>query len=92
MYLRAEMSRVLVKLDSVEPGTPEYKTTLEELSQIANIYMMTREDFVESRIDRLLKNPAFLGMVGNLVLAGMILYHERAEIITSRAFGLVRPK
>lgn len=82
-----EVARVFVHLMTLEAGTEEYTKTLEELNVLVHISNST-----ESKWDKILKNPALIGTIGNLVLALLILNYERLDIITSRAFSFIRPK
>ncbi len=89
--MQHEFSRLLKSLSELEPETDEYAKMLEKFQKFADVAKpYFKED--KSRFDRFLDNPALVGVVGNLLGMFLVLNYERAEIITSRAFGWIRPK
>jgi hypothetical protein len=88
-----ELNRLAAHIATVEPGTDEYDRVLKNYNDIIHIQnsILGRKEF-DSRMDVLLKNPALLGVIGNLAIAVLVLNFERLGIITSRAFNFIRPK
>ncbi len=92
-FFDTEIERLLVELKSAKPGNDEYKEILEQVNNLIHIDDKLHEKEVkESRLDKVLANPALLGLIGNLSLALLILNFERANIVTTRALSLIRPK
>ena len=92
-FFDKELSRLLVELKSAKPGSDGYKEVLEQVNNLVHIDdKLTERKVDESILDRVLANPALLGLIGNLTLALLILNFERAGILTSRAASLIRPK
>jgi hypothetical protein len=79
-----EFIRLFGHLTSLEPGSDEYQKTLDQMQKFDLIFKG------ETKLNRVLKNPALLNVIGTSLGLGMVLYHERAEVITSRAFGWLR--
>jgi hypothetical protein len=77
---KKEMTRLYGVLENLEPHTDEYKKTLQMLVGIQNL--IPKQEMV-------LSADAILGAVVNLTGIGMVLGHERAHVITSKAFGWI---
>lgn len=92
-FFDTELERLLVELRSAKAGTDEYKEVLEQINSLVHIDDKLHEkEVIESRLDKVLSNPALLGLIGNLSLALLILNFERANIVTTRALSFIRPK
>lgn len=89
-----EIQRLWNILVTLEPGSKEYNGVLANLRNIMGfdkeLGAIAPEQ--ESKLDKILGNTALLGVVGNLALGLLILNHERTNVITSRAFNLLRSK
>lgn len=86
-----EFDRLLTKLHSLEPGSKEYQSILEQLNTLVRIdsYIYKEE---ESKASKLLSNPALVGVLGNLAMTLLVLNYERLGVVTSRAFSFIRPR
>ncbi len=90
-----ELTRLEEHIKTVEPGSDEYDRTLRQIQDflhLQNQLLQSYERVDESRLDKILKNPAFVGGVFSLLATGWVLHHERLDVITSRAFGWIRFK
>lgn len=90
--IRRELSRLTEHIARVRPGTDDYDSVLKEINDLVHIENTLLGRAPESRLDTILKNPAFVGGVFSLIATAGVLYHERLEIVTSRAFGWIRFK
>ncbi len=86
-----ETERLMEHIETVEPGTDEYDKVLGEIRDFIHLQntVLDRQEF-ESWTDKLLKNSAFVGGVFTLGATALVLYFERLDIITSRAFGWMK--
>ena len=90
-----ELTRLEEHIKSVAPGTDEYSKVLRQIQHLIQIQDLVAPEYrgaTESGMDKVLNNPAVVGVIGNIVVALMILNYERMGIITSRAFSFIRPK
>ena len=87
-----EFDRQIKHIKNVEPGSPEYDKSLSQIGEIVHIQnkILEREEFV-SKMEKLLRNPALVGAVAQLGMTLLVINHERLNVITSRAFGWIRP-
>ena len=86
-----QFDRLLLTLNTLEPGSDEYQKVLDQINTFVHIDERLHPQ-EPSRLDKILANPALLGLFGNLTLGVLILNYEKLDIITSRAFNLIRPK
>lgn len=88
-----ESSRLIEHIGTLEPGTKEYDQVQAEIREFIHIenMVMQRPEWISWK-DKLLNNQALVGGIFTLIATGSVLYFERLEIITSRAFGWIRPK
>lgn len=88
---RVELDRAFKKLQTLQPDTKEYQLCVDNIDRLGgSLEFFEKED--RSNLSKLVHNPALIGVLGNFAVAIAAIYHERIGIITSRAFGLVRPK
>jgi hypothetical protein len=94
-YVIGQTESLSEQLNSLEPSSKEYEQVLGRLETFVRL----RLDLVvnnlkptPSVVERILANPALVGVLGNLALTLLILNYERTEVITSRAFSFIRPK
>jgi len=88
--LKDEAERIAAELPKHPVGSKEHQQVLNALEKVLSL--IPPEEKEESWLDKLLKNgPLVTGIFGSIMTAG-VLWHERAEIITSRAFGWIRWK
>lgn len=82
-----EAVRIVNAMEDMDLGSDEYQRALVSLEKI--------HDMVPEEVpwyDKILKNgPLVSGIFGGIGTC-LVLYNERAEIITSRAFGWIRWK
>jgi hypothetical protein len=79
-----EVERVLSVLEQHDPTTEKYQQGVESLRVLC-----------EARSKKALpiEHDGLLRLAGNLLGIGLILYHERLNVISTRALGLViKPK
>lgn len=82
-----EAVRIVEAMKDMDISSDEYQRALESIEKI---HKMVPEEV--PWYDRILKNgPLVSGIFGGIG-TGLVLWHERAEIITSRAFGWIRWK
>ena len=79
-----EFGRIFEHLTDAEPGSKEYGEMLDHMQKFDSIFSG------ETKADRILKNPALLQVIGSSLGLAMVLYHEQAHVITTRAFGWLR--
>lgn len=77
--LEKEIESVLAKMSLVEPSTDEYQ------SMTKNLEVLYKAKSYEK--DRHISADTIAVVVGNLVGIILILYYEKADIITSKALG-----
>lgn len=70
------------KLLDYEPGTDEYNKVLETVERINKVKNSQESDPVNK--------GDILQVIANLTGIGLILYHERVHVITTKALGFVR--
>lgn len=94
MYtLQNEVDRLIEELAQLKPGTDEHNLVLGQLQKMITMtYALKELEKEETLLDRLLKSPGVISGLFTLGATAMVLYHERAEVITSRAFGWIRFK
>lgn len=86
-----QYDRLLTKLNSLEPGSEEYQKILENVNTLAHIDKVLHPH-EPSIMEKILANAPLVGGIFSLAATGMVLYHERLDVITSRAFGWIRFK
>ncbi|MCK5602230.1 hypothetical protein KAR91_10185 [Candidatus Pacearchaeota archaeon] len=92
-----ELHRLDETIEKEKPGTDEYDRLLKEIKEITIIEnsILERAEFKDwnvSRLDKFLKNAPLVGAVGTFGVAFLTLNYERLEVVTSRAFGFVKPR
>ncbi len=88
--LRDEAERIAAELPKHSVGSKEHKQALDALEQV--LKLIPPEEKEEKWYDKILKNgPLISGSFGAIGTI-LVLYSERAEIITSRAFSWIRWK
>ena len=92
-----ELQRLDKAIEKETPGTDEYERLLKEFKEITQIEnsILQRPEFADwnvSRLDKFLNNAPLLGAIATAGVTVLTLHYERLEIITSRAFGFIRPK
>ena len=88
-----EFDRLVDHIETVLPGTDEYDKVLRQMNQIIHMQeQIYKRPDMQSRWDWFFKNQALVGGVFTLIGTGAVLYHERLDVITSRAFGWLRFK
>lgn len=78
----AEVERILNKLEALDPKTEDYQSTVENLRVLCEAR--------SKKPGRLIEMDTFLIVGGNILLGVMILGFERFNVITSKAFTLIR--
>lgn len=71
---------LLTKLETVEPGTPEFTTIVEQYEKLCK---------ASPKKETWLKPELLLPIAGNLAGIIAVLKYEQAHVLTSKAFGLV---
>ena len=88
-----ESGRLMEHIKTVEPGTEEYDAVLSEIIDLIQLQdTVTKRPEWSSWMSKFVNNPMLVSGVFTLGTTLIVLYFERAEIITSRAFGWIRPK
>lgn len=92
-----ELHRLDEMIEKQKPGTDEYDRLVKEINQLTHIEntILERAEFENwkvSRLDKLLKNAPLIGAVSTGVVAVLTLNYERLDVVTSRAYGLIRSK
>ena len=87
-----EYERIWLLLTGLDPGTKEYDMTLKSLSNLVDVDLKIGTALADNPkgLDKVLNNGALLGLIGNVVLGVMIMNHERANVITTKAFSLIK--
>lgn len=89
--LNNEISRLALRLSKID-NVAEYTATVGNVRTLIEI----KEKLYPIQPDpwylKVLANPAAWGVASNLLISGMVLNHERINIITSRAFGFVKTR
>lgn len=80
-YVDNEISRVVLKLQDLEPDTEEYGNTLEKLSKLQKIRQEEKPDRVSS--DTIVQSAV------NLIGIALIIRHENLNVIASKALSFV---
>ena len=79
--LEKESDRVILKLEKIEPNTQEYAEVADNLEKLYKARSLVKERHVS------LDTVALIA--GNLLGIGLILWYEKADVITSKALGFV---
>ncbi len=92
-----ELARLDSEIEKAKPGTDEYDRLVQEINQLTHIenVILERPEFKDwnvSRLDKFLNNAPLIGAIGTGVVAVLTLNYERLDIVTSRAYGLIRSK
>lgn len=94
-YIIEQTESLSEHLDTLDPKTDEYAKVLGRLETFVRLRLDIAVDNLKPRpsvVEKILSNPALIGVLGNLAITLLILNYERADIVTSRAFNFVRPK
>lgn len=86
-----QFDRLLTKLNTLEPASEEYQKILENVNILVHIDKAVHPH-KPSTMEKILANAPLIGGFFSLAATGMVLYHERLDVITSRAFGWIRFK
>ena len=82
---KAELQKLLKKLNETEPGTEAYETVLSEITALKNQNKSIKD---YSGII-----AAIIGAIATLAEIGLVMNHERLNVITTKAFGFIhKPK
>lgn len=71
------------ELANYKPESPEYEKIVTQIERLNKIAASNRSDGVSK--------DGLIAVAGNLAVAGLIIYHERFNVITSKAISFVRP-
>ena len=82
-----EAARIVEAMQEMDLDSKEYQLALASLEKI---HKMVPEEV--PWYDKILKNGPLVSGIAGAFGTCLVLYHERAEIITSRAFGWIRWK
>lgn len=75
------IDKVLSEMEYEDPGTDKYRELTEQLGKLYEIKSKTK--------DRLFSPDTILIVGANLLGLILVLTYERANIITSKAFGMI---
>ena len=78
--MQKEIERLMTILSGMDPNDPQYKVVLKNLSDLTEV----REK------SRLFKPDTLLQVAANLLGIMSVLHYEKIDIITSKAFGLIK--
>lgn len=94
--LFVEFTRVLNRLNELEPETEEYKILVSRIAELvkaqAEIDKLQKSKTDHPLVWRILENGPLVSGLLSLGLGISILMHERTAILVSKAYGLVRFK
>jgi hypothetical protein len=79
--LNKEIDRVLTRMSTIDPTTTEYADLTASLSKLY--------EFKESTSKNKLSKDTMAIVAGNLLGIIMIVGHEKAHVVTSKAIGFV---
>lgn len=85
-----EFERLYAELRELKPGTGAYNQVLENINVLSHIEQRHKEEPAKSKMDKFLNNGPLVSSVFMSVLGFATLYHERAEVITSRIWSWIR--
>ncbi len=88
--LRVEAERIAAELPNHEVGSKEHTQTINNLEKVLSL--IPPEEKEEKWYDKILKNGPLVSGIFGAIGTGMVLYSERAAIVTSRAFSWIRWK
>jgi hypothetical protein len=71
------------ELNKHQPDSPEYEKIVTQLERLNKIAASNRRDKVSPN--------GLIAVIGNLAVTGLIIHHERFNVITTKAIGFVRP-
>jgi hypothetical protein len=80
--LEKEIARLYSEMEGMNPDDKEYQTRLEVVIKLTALLPKKHSTF---------SGDALLGAGVNLGLTGLILHHEKLNVITSKAFGWIKP-
>lgn len=75
--LDKEISRLLAELEQLPPGDEKYSIILANLKGLYDLKGKSPLGRIDINI--------VAGIIGNFLITGMVLYHERFHVITTRA-------
>lgn len=82
-HLDLEIERVLSELEAHAADSKEYKDILDSYERLMKLV---------PRQDPLFSGDAMLGAFANLLGIGAVLGYEKFNVITSKAFGWIKPR
>lgn len=88
--INEEVMRLSLELASLVPGTKEYEQVAKNLEILAPLSSIPEDRKEKKWWEKILDNGPLVSALGTLTLGGAMLWHERAEIITSRVAGMLR--
>ena len=71
------------KLLTLQPDTPEYDRIVNQIERLNKIAASNRSERVSK--------DGLIAVAGNLLVTGLIMNHERLNVITTKAISFVRP-
>ena len=83
-----EHGRLIDELGKLDPTSDEYRKVAQNLKTLDAL--LPRIEEKDAWYWRLLNNQPLVGGTLTLVGTGWVIWHEKAEVITSRAFGWLR--
>lgn len=87
MSLEEEKQRIVERLGQTDLGNNDYEKLLKHL-QILN-HIEQSEEKPKKWWQKIVDNPALVSSLTTIGGTAMVLYHERANVITSKAFSMV---
>ena len=92
--LYEEIDSVIEVLEQAHPATETYEQVLSILERLYSLVKSAETKKEEpARINKLmeaLKNQALVSTLGNLAIALMILHYEKFDVVTTKAWSLIR--
>jgi hypothetical protein len=85
--LEKELELAIASLSGYQPNTKEYSTVLANIERLHE--MMMKQERTNNRKSSSVSKDALVGAGANLVGIAMILKHEWAHPVTSKALGFV---
>jgi hypothetical protein len=80
--LKVEIDRLTLELSGLNPESKEYAQTVEQLAVLHKLWLSERKQ-------PLFSPDALLAAATNLFGIGLIMSHERLNVITTKALGFV---
>lgn len=92
----AQFERILDELGSLDSSSDEYKVLVDRLADLIKtqdaLDKLNNEKAERTLIWKILNNGPLISALGTVTLGILVLWHERAAIVTSKAFGFLRFK